>query len=55
MTTPDQALRATLRTSRCFSGRIYNATAPLPVHDWLLAVPYQWAAFVKAFTVETTC
>lgn len=55
VTTPDQALRAKLRTSRCFSGEIYNATAPMPIQYWLSAIPYQWGAFAKAFTVETEC
>lgn len=55
VTTPDQALRATLRTSRCFPGAIYNATAPLATTAWVGAIPYQWGAFVKAFTVETEC
>ena len=44
---PDQALRVTLRTSRYSPGRIYNAIAQLPAHDWLLAVPFQRAAFAK--------
>ena len=55
VTTPDQALRARLRTTRCFSGRVYVATAPLPPLSWVQQIPYQWAATVKAFTVERSC
>jgi hypothetical protein len=55
VTTPDQAWRAHLRVSRCFPGEIYDATAHLPVVDWLKQIPYQWAASIKALTVERTC
>jgi hypothetical protein len=55
VTTPDQAWRAHLRVSRCFPGKIYNATAHLPVVDWLKQIPYQWAASIKALTVERAC
>jgi hypothetical protein len=53
--TPDQAWRAQLRTTRCFSGDVYVATAPLPPLYWIRQVPYQWAATVKALTVERSC
>lgn len=55
VTTPDQAWRARLRVSRCFSGKIYNATARLPWQDWFWQLPYQWAASIKALTVERAC
>jgi hypothetical protein len=55
VTTPDQAWRAHLRVSRCFPGAVYNATAPLRWQDWFRQVPYQWAASIKALTVERTC
>lgn len=55
VTTPDQAWRAHLRVSRCFPGTVYNATAHLPVLDWLRQIPYQWAASIKALTVERSC
>jgi hypothetical protein len=55
VTTPDQAWRARLRTTRCFSGDVYSAAAPLPPPLWLRQVPYQWAATVKALTVERSC
>ncbi|MET0995505.1 MAG: hypothetical protein ABWY20_16105 [Mycobacterium sp.] len=55
VTTPDQAWRARLRTTRCFSGGVYVATTPLPPLSWIRQVPYQWAATVKALTVERSC
>jgi uncharacterized SAM-binding protein YcdF (DUF218 family) len=55
VTTPDQAWRAKLRVSRCFSGKIYSATAPLRWYEWVRQIPYQWAASVKALTVERGC
>ncbi len=55
VTTPDQALRAKLRTTRCFPGQVYLATTPLPVSEWPGAVVYQWSAFVKAIFFETDC
>ncbi len=55
VTTPDQAWRARLRVTRCFSGAVYVSTTPLPAHDWLWEIPYQWAATAKALTVQSTC
>ena len=55
VTTPDQAWRARLRTTRCFAGGVYVAIAPLPPPVWIKQVPYQWAATVKALTVERSC
>jgi hypothetical protein len=55
VTTPDQAWRAHLRVSRCFSGAIYVATAPLPRLMWFVQIPYQWSASIKALTVERAC
>jgi uncharacterized SAM-binding protein YcdF (DUF218 family) len=55
VTTPDQAWRARLWTTRCFAGGVYVATAQLPPLLWIRQVPYQWAATVKALTVERSC
>jgi uncharacterized SAM-binding protein YcdF (DUF218 family) len=55
VTTPDQAWRARLRTTRCFSGDVYVATAPLPPLLWVWQIPYQWVASVKALTIERSC
>jgi hypothetical protein len=55
VTTPDQAWRAQLRLSRCFSGSIYVSTAHLPALLWFQQIPYQWIASAKALTVERGC
>lgn len=55
VTTPDHAWRARLRVARCFPGAIYVAPSPLPLRDWLMAIPYQWAATVKALVFERDC
>jgi uncharacterized SAM-binding protein YcdF (DUF218 family) len=55
VTTPDQALRATLRVGRCFDGKIFVATARLPWYRWPAQIVYQSGATVKAYTVETSC
>jgi hypothetical protein len=55
VTTPDQAWRARLRVSRCFSGNVYVQTTSLPLSEWFRQIPYQWAASIKALTFETGC
>ncbi|HWB45586.1 MAG TPA: hypothetical protein VG900_09120 [Hyphomicrobiaceae bacterium] len=55
VTTPDHAWRARLRVARCFPGEIYVATSPLPRRYWLVQIPYQWAATVKALLFERDC
>lgn len=55
VTTPDQALRAHLRVTRCFHGGVSVSTARLPLVDWLWQIPYQWAATIKALTVQRSC
>jgi hypothetical protein len=55
VTTPDQAWRARLWTTRCYSGDVYVASTTLPPLAWIQQVPYQWAATVKAFTVQRSC
>lgn len=55
VTTPDHAWRAKLRVSRCFSGRVYVATSPLPAKDWIHQVAYQWAATIKAELFQRGC
>lgn len=55
VTTPDQTWRAELRFSRCYNGRIYGVTTPLPLHLWPLMIAYQWAATVKAEVVNRSC
>lgn len=55
VTTPDHAWRARLRMSRCFPGRIYVKTSPLPWQDWFRQIPYQWSATVKALIFQRDC
>jgi uncharacterized SAM-binding protein YcdF (DUF218 family) len=55
VTTPDHAWRARWRVSRCFPGRVYVSTTPLPFKDWFRAIPYQWSASAKALTLERGC
>jgi uncharacterized SAM-binding protein YcdF (DUF218 family) len=55
VTTPDQAWRARLRVSRCFDGKVYVATSPLPFSKWFKQIPYQWLASAKALTVQRAC
>jgi uncharacterized SAM-binding protein YcdF (DUF218 family) len=55
VTTPDQTWRAGLRFGRCYSGKIYAVTTPLPKHLWPLMIPYQWAAVFKAEVVNRGC
>jgi len=55
LTTPDQTWRAKLRFRRCYSGRIYGVTTPLPVSLWPFMIAYQWAATVKAELVNRSC
>jgi uncharacterized SAM-binding protein YcdF (DUF218 family) len=55
VTTPDQAWRARLRVSRCFPGSVFVETAPLPPSLWIGQIAYQWAASIKALTLQTNC
>jgi len=55
VTTPDQTWRAELRFRRCYSGKIYAVTTPLPKHMWPLMIAYQWAATLKAEIVNRSC
>jgi uncharacterized SAM-binding protein YcdF (DUF218 family) len=55
VTTPDQAWRARLRVTRCFPGKVYVATASLPLLEWPRQIAYQWVASAKALISERTC
>jgi uncharacterized SAM-binding protein YcdF (DUF218 family) len=55
VTTPDQAWRARLRTTRCFRGEVYVATSPLPLRLWVRQIPYQWISTAKAVTLQRAC
>jgi uncharacterized SAM-binding protein YcdF (DUF218 family) len=55
VTTPDQTWRAELRFRRCYGGKTYAVTTPLPALKWPLMIAYQWAATVKAELVNRSC
>lgn len=55
ITTPDHAWRARLRVARCFPGEIYVSLSAMPATHWAYAIPYQWAATVKALLFEPGC
>lgn len=55
VTNTPQDTRARLRMSRCYSGKIYVATSPLPGHEWPGAVLYEWGATLKALLLQRSC
>jgi hypothetical protein len=55
VTTTPQDTRARLRVGRCFPGRIYVMTAPLPAYEWPYALAYEWAATLKALLLQRAC
>jgi hypothetical protein len=55
VTITPQDSRARLRMERCFSGHVYVMTAPMPFQYWPYEIPYEWAATVKALTVNRSC
>lgn len=50
-----QDTRARLRLSRCFAGRIYVVNSSFPRLDWPAEIAYEWAATIKALTVQRGC
>jgi uncharacterized SAM-binding protein YcdF (DUF218 family) len=55
VTIAPQATRARLRVQRCFPGRIYAVTAPLPAYQWPYEIAYEWGATVKALLLQRSC
>ena len=55
VTTPDQIWRAELRFRRCYSGKTYAVTTPLPALQWPFMIAYQWSATVKVELVNRSC
>jgi len=51
-----QATRARLRTERCFAGtiEIVGVDPPSP-EQWIYQIAYEWAATIKALTVQRGC
>ena len=40
---------------RCFSGHVYVMTAPIPASFWPYELAYEWAATIKALTINRSC
>ena len=55
VTITPQASRARLRTERCFGGPVYVVTTPIRLVSWPYQIAYEWAALVKALTVQRGC
>lgn len=53
--TPDQVIRARIRFERCYAGRVYVVTTPLPVLEWPYQIAYQWAAMFKEEVLQRSC
>jgi uncharacterized SAM-binding protein YcdF (DUF218 family) len=50
-----QQTPARIRLSRCFSGRIYAMTSPLPLRSWPYQVGYEWGATINALLLQRAC
>jgi hypothetical protein len=55
VTTTPQDTPARLRVQRCFPGKIYVVTAPLPAHEWPYTVAYEWGATFNALILQRSC
>ncbi len=53
--TPDQVIRARIRFERCYAGRIYVVTTPLPLLEWPYQIAYQWASMFKEEVLQRSC
>jgi uncharacterized SAM-binding protein YcdF (DUF218 family) len=53
--TPDQVIRARIRFERCYAGRVYVVTTPLPLLEWPYQIAYQWAAMFKEEVLQRSC
>ena len=40
---------------RCFSGQVYVVSAPMRLHNWPYEIAYEWAATIKALTINRSC
>jgi hypothetical protein len=50
-----QDTRARIRVGRCFNGKIYVITAPMPTDDWPYELAYEWGAMFKALVLQRSC
>ena len=44
-----------LRLARCFGGKIYAVSAPLPLSAWPGTVAYEWGATVNTVFLQRGC
>jgi uncharacterized SAM-binding protein YcdF (DUF218 family) len=51
----DQVTRARIRLRRCFHGSLRVVAAPVPSNGIAFVVAYEWAALVKAETLQRSC
>jgi uncharacterized SAM-binding protein YcdF (DUF218 family) len=55
VTNTPQDSRARLRMERCYSGHLYVVTARMPFYYWPYEIAYEWAATIKALTINRAC
>lgn len=50
-----QDSRARERMERCFPGRVYVVTVPVPLASWPGQIAYEWAATLKMWLMQPGC
>lgn len=55
VTSREQASRARLLMSRCYTGSIYVVTVAQPWYDWPYQIAYGWGSLFKAEFLQRTC
>jgi uncharacterized SAM-binding protein YcdF (DUF218 family) len=55
VTSPEQDTRARLRFKRCYPGRLYVVTTPLPLTQWPYFIAYEWGGLFKALVLQPSC
>ena len=50
-----QDSRARERMERCFPGRVYVVTVPVPLASWPGRIAYEWAATLKMWLIQPGC
>jgi hypothetical protein len=55
ITSTPQDTPARIRLGRCFSGRVYVMTAPIPAGSWPHDIAYEWGATLNALLLQRGC
>ncbi|MGI8446905.1 MAG: hypothetical protein ACR2MP_06940 [Streptosporangiaceae bacterium] len=55
VTITPQDTRARLRFGRCFSGQLFVMTGSMHAYAWPYEIAYEWAATIKALTLQREC